>query len=219
VNADRSIPFPPEPERRPISATANADLAGFGNIKFSIKDDQDNYFTSSAFSSANEVYLDTRAYAGMAGTQVYTMTFVPDEIDIEAFVVAMHENCSARGLLRNVEPGPSRLRITLPYAQLRQWLIENEFQNIFDTLAQHLKSTEWLDEGDQHRLTPEIRASSVEWQICPNWRSYKKMVPALLEAPGAYIVTADDDVYYPADWLEKLVAHACAGVVCHRGKN
>ncbi|MFG6079470.1 glycosyltransferase family 2 protein [Paracoccus litorisediminis] len=74
----------------------------------------------------------------------------------------------------------------------------------------------WLDEGDQHRLTPEIRASSVEWQICPNWRSYKKIVPALLEAPGAYIVTADDDVYYPADWLEKLVAHADAGVVCHR---
>ena len=36
------------------------------------------------------------------------------------------------------------------------------------------------------------------------------------EAPGAYIVTADDDVYYPADWLEKLVAHADAGVVCHR---
>jgi len=30
------------------------------------------------------------------------------------------------------------------------------------------------------------------------------------------VVTADDDVYYGPDWLETLVRHAGAGVVCHR---
>ncbi len=49
-------------------------------------------------------------------------------------------------------------------------------------------------------------------------KSFKKLVPALLEYPNALLVTADDDIYYPPDWLEKLVvAHKkypyC--VLCH----
>ncbi|WP_199260032.1 glycosyltransferase family 2 protein [Paracoccus binzhouensis] len=74
----------------------------------------------------------------------------------------------------------------------------------------------WLDAGDEAKLTPEIRSLDIETRICPNWRSYKKLVPALLEAPDAFIVTADDDVYYGADWLAQMVRRAEAGVVCHR---
>lgn len=74
----------------------------------------------------------------------------------------------------------------------------------------------WLDAGDEDRLPPGVRALGVEVRVCPNWRSYKKIVPTLAEAPEAYVVTADDDVHYRADWLEGLVARAAAGVVCHR---
>lgn len=74
----------------------------------------------------------------------------------------------------------------------------------------------WLDAGDEDRLPPGVRALGVEVRVCPNWRSYKKIVPTLAEAPEAYVVTADDDVHYRADWLEGLVARAGAGVVCHR---
>ncbi len=78
----------------------------------------------------------------------------------------------------------------------------------------------WLDPGDENRLTPEIRAladsGALRIGICPEWRSYKKLVPSLLERPDAHIVTADDDVYYGADWLEGLVRRADAGVVAHR---
>ncbi len=74
----------------------------------------------------------------------------------------------------------------------------------------------WLDAGDEARVTPEILALDVEIRICPNWRSYKKIVPVLLEAPDAFVVTADDDVYYGPDWLEALLRRAEAGVVCHR---
>lgn len=74
----------------------------------------------------------------------------------------------------------------------------------------------WLDAGDQDHLPPAITALGVETRICPNWRSYKKVVPTLTEAPDAFVVTADDDVYYGADWLAGLVARAEAGVVCHR---
>lgn len=37
-----------------------------------------------------------------------------------------------------------------------------------------------------------------------NLRSYKKIIPALIEFPNDIIVTADDDILYSEDWLEKL---------------
>lgn len=74
----------------------------------------------------------------------------------------------------------------------------------------------WLDEGHDALLPPEVTALPVEIRICPAWRSYKKIVPALLAFPDSHIVTADDDVYYGPDWLAGLVARAEAGVVAHR---
>lgn len=75
----------------------------------------------------------------------------------------------------------------------------------------------WLDEGDQHRLPPEVTAmAGLEIRICPDWRSYKKIVPTLMAHPEAYVATADDDLYYAADWLERLVAVAGSGVACLR---
>lgn len=77
----------------------------------------------------------------------------------------------------------------------------------------------WLDPGDAAALPAEARAlDGLEVRTCPQWRSYKKLVPTLLEAPDAFIVTADDDVYYPADWLDGLVRAAAGGarVACHR---
>ncbi|MFD2843083.1 glycosyltransferase family protein [Paracoccus cavernae] len=87
-------------------------------------------------------------------------------------------------------------------------------------LAQSLQPDEvvlWLDAGDEAKLPAEVRAlSGLRIAVCPDWRSYKKIVPVLLEDPSAYVVTADDDVYYARDWLEQLVRHADAGVVGHR---
>ncbi|WBU52510.1 glycosyltransferase [Paracoccus sp. SCSIO 75233] len=74
----------------------------------------------------------------------------------------------------------------------------------------------WLDEEDRDALPDRIGQMGVEVKFCPNWKSYKKIVPTLLEAPDSYIVTADDDVYYGPDWLAALVGRASAGVVCHR---
>lgn len=77
----------------------------------------------------------------------------------------------------------------------------------------------WLDDGHEALLPADMRAlAGLEVLTCPNWRSYKKIVPTLLAHPEAFVVTADDDVYYPADWLERLVAAAGQGarVACHR---
>lgn len=74
----------------------------------------------------------------------------------------------------------------------------------------------WLDERGLDALPAACRLPGLEVRTCPDWRSYKKIVPALIEAPEAHIVTADDDIHYSPDWLAGLVAKAGAGVAAHR---
>ena len=52
-------------------------------------------------------------------------------------------------------------------------------------------------------------------------RSYKKLVPILRQEPGSIIVTADDDAFYPSNWLEGLVTAAADDpgcVYCYRAR-
>ncbi len=43
---------------------------------------------------------------------------------------------------------------------------------------------------------------TIKW--CKDIRSYTKLVPALEAFPDDIIVTADDDIWYPPEWLERL---------------
>ncbi|MFO3906265.1 FkbM family methyltransferase [Enterobacter hormaechei] len=67
----------------------------------------------------------------------------------------------------------------------------------------------WLAESERH-LVPDdvlsVGSQGVEIKYCNDIKSYKKIVPTLIEEPNAFIVTADDDLSYDCDWLEKLVA-------------
>lgn len=80
----------------------------------------------------------------------------------------------------------------------------------------------WIAHGDLDRLPPEVRKlkqRGLDIRGCDDIRSFKKLVPALEAFPDAFIVTADDDLYYPADWLEQLVEGALRHetiIQCHR---
>lgn len=80
----------------------------------------------------------------------------------------------------------------------------------------------WIAEEDRGQLTPETRAlekDGLEIATCPDLRSFKKLVPSLARFPNAYVVTADDDLYYRSDWLSTLVDEVEPGervVMCHR---
>lgn len=59
----------------------------------------------------------------------------------------------------------------------------------------------------------------IDMCIVDDVRSYKKLVFTLEAFPGAYIATADDDVFYRPDWLSDLVAGQGDGshvITCHR---
>ena len=65
----------------------------------------------------------------------------------------------------------------------------------------------WIAHSDQADLTTEIldlESDCPRFQIryCDDYRSYKKLIPTLEEYPEAFVVTADDDVFYPRWWLK-----------------
>jgi hypothetical protein len=68
----------------------------------------------------------------------------------------------------------------------------------------------WLDEEEFSQTTiPEIlkrqQKRGLEVRFCPNYRSYKKLIPTMELLPEANIITVDDDLLYPYDLIELLL--------------
>ena len=80
----------------------------------------------------------------------------------------------------------------------------------------------WIAHDDVPQLpaaTLSMTGLGVTIVACDDLRSFKKLVPALGAHPDAYLVTADDDVYYPPDWLEtftRKVDPAVPAILCQR---
>lgn len=81
----------------------------------------------------------------------------------------------------------------------------------------------WIAREDIEKLPREISKLAdnrlFEIRVCEDIGPYKKIVPALQAFPEAIIITADDDVYYPPDWLENLIRSwdgDCNTIVAHR---
>ena len=68
------------------------------------------------------------------------------------------------------------------------WLDENEFSK--DSLPLSLK---------------KLCKRGLIVRFCPNYKSYKKLVPSIMSFPHDTIVTIDDDILYPQDFLENLI--------------
>ena len=98
------------------------------------------------------------------------------------------------------------LNQTLKPDMIILWLAEDEFPNKEKDLPPALLNLQ------KYGLT-------IRW--CENLKSYKKIIPALLEYPEDILVTADDDLFYPKDWLELLYNSYTRNpnfIHCHRMK-
>lgn len=76
---------------------------------------------------------------------------------------------------------------TLKPNRLILWLDEDEFT--LDTIPLILKKQ--MERG-------------LDIRFCPNYRSYKKLIPTLQKYPEANVITIDDDILYPHDMIEIL---------------
>jgi hypothetical protein len=82
--------------------------------------------------------------------------------------------------------------------------------------------TLWIGKNDATSLPKKLRilkSPRFVIEVTDDIRSYTKIIPCLMRAPDAYIVTCDDDIYYPPDWLESLLASYKPGakvISCNR---
>lgn len=86
------------------------------------------------------------------------------------------------------------------------WLSSNEFPCKEENLPDEL-------------LKLENNGLTIKW--CEYNRSYKKLLPSLKEYSDSIIVTADDDLYYPPEWLKILYTHHRkypSDIVTHRSR-
>ena len=86
--------------------------------------------------------------------------------------------------------------------------------------------TRSIDSVDCHRRRASVArggrrlaANGLEILLCDDLRSFKKIIPVLERWPDSFVLTADDDLYYPPDWLQTIVAGfspARPAIVCRR---
>ena len=85
---------------------------------------------------------------------------------------------------------------------------------LYSLLTQSLKPNKiilWLAESQfpNHELdlpdtVLKLKNNGLTIKWCEDLKSYKKLIPVLKEYPNSYIVTTDDDVYYPDFFLENI---------------
>ena len=62
----------------------------------------------------------------------------------------------------------------------------------------------WADENLPKKLLG-FKKNGVEFNYCEDYKSYKKLIPALSEYPKDIIITCDDDLFYDKHMVERLL--------------
>ena len=128
-----------------------------------------------------------------------------------------------RGRLRGKPHGlPARLIVSLTSFPARFPTLHLSLKCLLNQSVAPDAVILWLQDEDQSRAPENVVALQVAGltiRTTNHTGPYCKIIPSLEAYPDAYIVTADDDVYYGRHWLEGLVREVHVGereVVCHR---
>ena len=81
----------------------------------------------------------------------------------------------------------------------------------------------WIAYTDQSTIPNEVLGlcgDGLKIHFCEDTKSYKKIIPTLQAYPNCYVITVDDDLFYEAKMVERLInsfqSHK-REVICNRG--
>ena len=101
---------------------------------------------------------------------------------------------------------PTRLIVSLTSYPARYPTLDLTLRSIRRQIMPADAIVLWIARNDLARLPKRIvEMPGVTISPCDDIRSYKKLLFALERFPDDFIVTADDDVYYPPYWLRDLI--------------
>lgn len=115
---------------------------------------------------------------------------------------------------RRPSPLPGPLIVSLTSYPPRFASLHLTLKSLLDQDIAADRTILWIAEADLGALPESVRALErfgLEIRGCADLLSYKKLIPCLAAFPDAFVVTADDDAYYPPGWLARLVAGYRAG--------
>ncbi|MFZ4215383.1 hypothetical protein ACOZB2_28835, partial [Pantoea endophytica] len=108
---------------------------------------------------------------------------------------------------------PKKLIVSLTSYHKRFATLHMTLQCLINQSVRPDRIVLWIAESERAIVPDDVlkfKSKGVEIKYCGDIKSYKKIVPMLVEDANAFIVTADDDLAYQSDWLEKIVS-ACDG--------
>ena len=73
-----------------------------------------------------------------------------------------------------------------------------------DKVILWLSNEQFFDERDIPSNLLKLKDCGLSIKFCDEFKSYNKLIPALKEFSDDYIVTVNEDIYYPNYWLESL---------------
>lgn len=122
-------------------------------------------------------------------------------------------NSTAFGLhsssgLSNRHELPARLVVSLTSYSRRFSTLHLTLRSLLSQTVKPDRLLLWIANEDFPSLPKEVTELiplGVEIKGCEDIRSFKKFVPTLRVESDAFLVTADDDICYPVQWLEKLI--------------
>jgi hypothetical protein len=108
--------------------------------------------------------------------------------------------------IKKVSANSPRFIITLTsYGKRVNGKAPYAIHSLFNQSVQPDKIVLWLAHGT--RISGKLKRlekMGLEIRFCDDIKSYKKLIPALSEFPDDILVTADDDIFFPPDWLKLL---------------
>ena len=130
----------------------------------------------------------------------------------------------AKGAAQKPHTLPGELIVSLTSHPPRFKFVETTLKCLLTQSVKPDRIILWITAKDIDKVTPAMLAMKergleihpYEHRIGP----YTKFIPTLENFPDAFVATADDDIYYPRDWLERLIAAWDGGkdhVVAHWG--
>jgi hypothetical protein len=103
---------------------------------------------------------------------------------------------------------PSSLVVSLTSYPARFKTLHLTIKSLLDQTVKPDCIVLWVDHGAMASLPQSItELEGPDFSVRPtdDLRSFTKIIPALIAFPESFIVVADDDNYYPENWLRELV--------------